>query len=96
MFDGEGNDAFMRGGEGNDLIEGEEGNDFLIGDAGDDEMFDGPGKDQMVGDQSRIVVGNDFLDGVDGVVNNDVLDGTAGIDTCLSDPDFERECELPP
>jgi Ca2+-binding RTX toxin-like protein len=87
MFDGEGNDAFMRGGEDND---------FLIGDAGDDEMFDGPGKDQMVGDQSRIVVGNDFLDGVDGVVNNDVLDGTAGIDTCLSDPDFERECELPP
>jgi hypothetical protein len=48
----------------------------------------------MYGDQSRTEGGNDFLDGVDGVVNNDTVDGTAGIDTCLSDPDFERDCEL--
>jgi Ca2+-binding RTX toxin-like protein len=66
----------------------------MNGEAGDDNIVGGPGNDHMNGDHSRIEGGNDFLDGVDGVVNNDTVDGAAGIDTCLSDPDLERDCEI--
>jgi hypothetical protein len=38
-------------------------------------------------------VGDDVLDGFDGVVNNDSLNGSSGTDTCLSDPDLEVNCE---
>jgi hypothetical protein len=37
---------------------------------------------------------DDFLAGIDGVVDNDSLDGGTEIDTCLSDPDPEVNCEL--
>jgi hypothetical protein len=38
--------------------------------------------------------GDDFLVGFDGVVNNDLLDGHDGtLDTCVSDPDPESNCE---
>jgi len=39
-------------------------------------------------------VGNDFIDGVDGISGNDELDGGRGIDHCVDDEgDTFRHCD---
>jgi HYR domain/RTX calcium-binding nonapeptide repeat (4 copies) len=77
---------------GNDRVEARGGDDLICGDEGDDSMSGGAGADGMVGE-----AGDDFLNSVDDVVNNDDLDvGTGTADTCVSDPDPEVNCELPP
>ena len=82
---------------GNDMLRGGTGNDSLYGGSGDDKVYGDAGADRMFGEPGR-----DLLDSRDGVVNNDSIfaggivgkEGGEDLDTCLSDPDPEVECEI--
>lgn len=77
----EGNNGWLRGGDGDDLIEGLGGNDRIIGDAGDDVIKGGSGKDHI-----RAGIGDDVVDGGTGKdwiqagAGADVIDGGEGND----------------
>ncbi|HBJ34448.1 MAG TPA: hypothetical protein DDZ51_06725, partial [Planctomycetaceae bacterium] len=73
IYGSEGNNAWLRGGDGDDLIDGRGGDDHLIGDGGNDHLIGGAGNDRLNGG-----TGNDILDGGEG---NDVLIGGEGFDT---------------
>jgi hypothetical protein len=88
---GQGGNNIMQGGDGDDILNGAGGNDLMNGGNGNDGIGASGGSDDINGD-----AGNDFLNSRDGVVNNDSLDGGPDTDTCLSDPDPEVNCELPP
>ncbi len=73
--------AYLRGGEGDDVLVGQGGDDSLFGGMGDDILFGGQGDDLLYGGDGDDVLfggsGNDHLYGGDG---NDILYGGAGSD----------------
>jgi Ca2+-binding RTX toxin-like protein len=74
--------------KGRDLY-GDSAANTLHGTTRADFLQSGRGHDAMFGD-----VGNDYLDGVDGISGNDVIDGGRGIDHCVGDQgDTFRFCD---
>jgi hypothetical protein len=74
--------------KGRDLY-GDSAANTLRGTSRADFLQSGRGHDAMFGD-----VGNDFMDGVDGISGNDVIDGGRGIDHCVGDEgDTFRYCD---
>jgi Ca2+-binding RTX toxin-like protein len=63
VFDGQGGNDTLTGGEGNDVVRGGAGNDSLTGRAGDDRLEGGDGDDNLKPDYYADPFGNDVVDG---------------------------------
>jgi Ca2+-binding RTX toxin-like protein len=104
---GQGDDGFLSGDDGSDVVKGQQDDDEVCGNDQNDKLYGGQGDDDLGGpnatscysgwnsDSNGTESGNDFLKSRDNVSGNDDVDGGDNTDTCVIDAgDTVNSCEL--
>jgi Ca2+-binding RTX toxin-like protein len=104
---GQGDDDFLSGDDGSDVVKGQQDDDEVCGNDQNDKLYGGQGDDLIGGPiatsdcfhgwdgvSNPQEPGNDFLKSRDNVSGNDTVDGDFGTDTCVIDAgDTAVSCE---